>query len=737
MFPWCDELTGAGRYPHDRPLHPPRDGPGLERPAQVRALVPGGDPRPGGARRRRPGARRGRRAGAQRGAADPRARGGDRGDDAARRHRLPHRVGGQHDAALGRRVRAPRDDVVRPARHRARGAADRGDRSPAGQGRPAGRRPAGPRARAPVHDQGGAHPRGARGARRVGPPGRRHRLRDGPLAGPAARRAGAGRGGRHLRRGRHVLADRPVGGGRRRRRAGPAAGRRIHPGGAARLDQRVGRGAGGHRHGLRDGRPRGAARAADRGAGAVRGVRLGPEGLQRDAAQEEPDPLRAHRRPGPRRAGGDRAGDGRHPAVARAGHLALLDRAGLPARRGDHHRLPAAPDHGSGGEPGRRRRPDAGQPGVHRWADLHLLGAAGAGRGRPVPRGRLRAGAVGGDGDVEHRDAVPRDAACPRQGGRRGARRGAAGRDLPAGAVRTEPRPAVRARRGPAVSVELPLLARGKVREIYDAGDDRLLLVASDRISAYDHVLPTPIPDKGRVLTQLSVWWFEQLTPVLESFGASHHLVSADDVPAEVAGRAMLVRRLDMVPVECVARGYLSGSGTVEYQRTGSIRDVALPSGLVEGSRLPEPVFTPSTKAEVGQHDEAIDFSAVVSAVGADRAEELRALTLALYSRAAEIAEAAGIILADTKFEFGLHGDALVLADEVLTPDSSRFWPASSWAPGAAQPSYDKQYVRDWLTHESGWDRVSPPPELPDDVVAATRERYVTAYEQLTGRRFT
>jgi phosphoribosylaminoimidazole-succinocarboxamide synthase len=286
------------------------------------------------------------------------------------------------------------------------------------------------------------------------------------------------------------------------------------------------------------------------------------------------------------------------------------------------------------------------------------------------------------------------------------------------------------------VSVELPLLARGKVREIYDAGDDRLLLVASDRISAYDHVLPTPIPDKGRVLTQLSVWWFEQLTPVLESFGASHHLVSADDVPAEVAGRAMLVRRLDMVPVECVARGYLSGSGTVEYQRTGSIRDVALPSGLVEGSRLPEPVFTPSTKAEVGEHDEAIDFSAVVSAVGADRAEELRALTLALYSRAAEIAEAAGIILADTKFEFGLDGDELVLADEVLTPDSSRFWPASSWAPGRAQPSYDKQYVRDWLTDESGWDRSSTPPELPDDVVAATRERYVTAYEQLTGRRF-
>ena len=285
------------------------------------------------------------------------------------------------------------------------------------------------------------------------------------------------------------------------------------------------------------------------------------------------------------------------------------------------------------------------------------------------------------------------------------------------------------------MTVELPLVARGKVREIYDAGSDQLLLVASDRISAYDHVLPTPIPDKGKVLTQLSVWWFEQLTPVLEEFGASHHLISASDMPAEVTGRAMLVRRLEMLPVECVARGYLSGSGTVEYQRTGSIRDVALPGGLVEGSRLPAPVFTPSTKAEVGEHDEAIDFPAVEAAVGDARASELRELTLALYSRAADIALEAGIVLADTKFEFGLAGDSLVLGDEVLTPDSSRFWPASTWSPGSVQPSFDKQYVRDWLT-SSGWDRVSPPPELPDDVVAATRERYVTAYEQLTGRRF-
>ncbi|MGY1644015.1 phosphoribosylaminoimidazolesuccinocarboxamide synthase [Geodermatophilus sp. SYSU D00703] len=288
--------------------------------------------------------------------------------------------------------------------------------------------------------------------------------------------------------------------------------------------------------------------------------------------------------------------------------------------------------------------------------------------------------------------------------------------------------------------MDLPLVARGKVREVYDASTpaapDRLLLVASDRISAYDHVLPTPIPDKGRVLTALSVWWFEQLTPVLSSFGAAHHLLSADDVPDPVAGRAMLVRRLSMFPVECVARGYLSGSGTAEYRRTGSIRDVALPAGLVEGSQLPEPVFTPSTKAEAGEHDEAIDFAAVEAAVGAERAAELRELTLALYRRGAELAREAGIILADTKFEFGLDADGrLTLGDEVLTPDSSRFWPAITWSPGAPQPSFDKQYVRDWLT-SSGWDRTSPPPELPADVVEATRERYVTAYETLTGSTF-
>jgi len=297
------------------------------------------------------------------------------------------------------------------------------------------------------------------------------------------------------------------------------------------------------------------------------------------------------------------------------------------------------------------------------------------------------------------------------------------------------------------MTVPFELVARGKVREVYAVDDDRLLLVASDRISAYDAVLPTPVPDKGRVLTALSVWWFEQLGPVLAEHGAEHHLLAAGDallaegVPAELTGRSMLVRRLEMLPVECVARGYLSGSGTQEYQRSGAIVDVPLPAGLVEGSRLPEPVFTPSTKAEVGEHDEAIPFAGVVDAVGADRAEALRSLTLALYRRGAEIAEQAGIVLADTKFEFGIlpspaGAGPLVLGDEVLTPDSSRFWPAITWSPGAPQPSFDKQYVRDWLT-TSGLDRVAPAPELPEAVVAATRDRYVKAYEQLTGQHWT
>jgi phosphoribosylaminoimidazole-succinocarboxamide synthase len=285
------------------------------------------------------------------------------------------------------------------------------------------------------------------------------------------------------------------------------------------------------------------------------------------------------------------------------------------------------------------------------------------------------------------------------------------------------------------MSIDLPLVARGKVREIYDAGDDRLLLVASDRISAYDHVLPTPIPDKGRVLTALSVWWFEQLAPVLAAHGASHHLISASEVPSSVAGRAMLVRRLEMLPVECVARGYLSGSGTVEYSRSGAIRDVELPPGLVEGSKLPSPVFTPSTKAEVGEHDEAIAFADVERLVGPVRAAELRALTLALYARGAELAAAAGIVLADTKFEMGIVDGDLILVDEVLTPDSSRFWDASTYQPGQPQASYDKQFVRDWLETQP-WDKSAPGPELPDEVVAGTRARYVAAFERITGASF-
>jgi phosphoribosylaminoimidazole-succinocarboxamide synthase len=284
------------------------------------------------------------------------------------------------------------------------------------------------------------------------------------------------------------------------------------------------------------------------------------------------------------------------------------------------------------------------------------------------------------------------------------------------------------------VSVDLPLVARGKVREVYDAGSDRLLLVASDRISAYDWVLPTPIPDKGRVLTQLSVWWFDQLTPVLDSFGASHHLISATDVPAETAGRAMLVRRLEMLPVECVARGYLTGSGLKDYQRTGTVSGVALPPGLVEGSRLPEPIFTPSSKAPLGEHDEAITFDDVVALVGAETAARLRDLTLDVYRLGAGTAEKNGILVADTKLEFGTDPSTgeIVLGDEVLTPDSSRFWPADQWEPGRQQYSFDKQYAREWSL-STGWDKTEPGPEVPADVVDAVRARYVEVYERLTG----
>jgi phosphoribosylaminoimidazole-succinocarboxamide synthase len=271
------------------------------------------------------------------------------------------------------------------------------------------------------------------------------------------------------------------------------------------------------------------------------------------------------------------------------------------------------------------------------------------------------------------------------------------------------------------------LLHSGKVRDVYeDAGD--LVLVASDRVSIYDVVLPTPIPDKGAVLTRLSLWWFERLADLVPNH------VRGTDVPAEFAGRAMRCRRLDMLPVECVARGYLTGSGLKDYAATGTVSGVALPPGLVDGSRLPEPIFTPSTKAPLGEHDEPITYADVESLVGADTAARLRELTLAVYARGAEIAARTGIIVADTKLEFGRDPATgeIVLADEVLTPDSSRFWPADRWEPGRPQFSFDKQFVRDWSA-TLDWDRTAPGPEVPPDVVAATRERYVDVYERLTG----
>ena len=280
-------------------------------------------------------------------------------------------------------------------------------------------------------------------------------------------------------------------------------------------------------------------------------------------------------------------------------------------------------------------------------------------------------------------------------------------------------------------------IAAGKVRELYRVDDELLLLVASDRISAFDWVLPTTIPDKGAVLTAMSVFWFEALGDIVPN-----HLVADDDprIPAEVRGRALLVRSLDMVQFECVARGYLTGSGLIDYRNTGAVCGVELPAGLVEASQLAEPIFTPATKAPIGQHDENITFERMVAEAGSETATELRDLTLAVYRRGAEIAEKAGVILADTKLEFGRDANGrIVLGDEVLTPDSSRYWPAEGYAAGAVQPSYDKQYVRDWLTSpESGWDRKSntAPPPLPEDVVAATRAKYVEAYERVTGQRF-
>ncbi len=276
----------------------------------------------------------------------------------------------------------------------------------------------------------------------------------------------------------------------------------------------------------------------------------------------------------------------------------------------------------------------------------------------------------------------------------------------------------------------------GKVRDLYTptGEENQLLLVASDRISAFDFVLDTPIPDKGKVLTQLSLWWFEQLQDLLPN-----HVVSTE-VPEAVAGRAVLVEKLDMVPVECVARCYLTGGGLADYTATGVVSGVQLPAGLVDGSELPEPIFTPSTKAPVGEHDEPISYDQVVAEIGAPLAEQVRDLTIAILKRGNEIAAERGILLADTKVEFGRRADGtLVLADEVLTPDSSRFWPADQYAPGRPQPSFDKQYVRDWLTSPaSGWDRHGgeAPPALPDDVVEQTRAKYVEAYERLTGRTF-
>ena len=280
----------------------------------------------------------------------------------------------------------------------------------------------------------------------------------------------------------------------------------------------------------------------------------------------------------------------------------------------------------------------------------------------------------------------------------------------------------------------------GKVRDLYapvladgEVDPDTILLVASDRISAYDHILATPIPDKGAVLTRLSLWWFQQLGDLVPN-----HVLS-DDVPAPVAGRAILVRRLAMIPVEGVARAYLTGGGLGEYAATGAVSGIDLPPGLVDGSRLPEPIFTPSTKAPQGEHDQPIPYAAVVAEIGAERAAEVRELTVAILRRGNEIAAERGILLADTKVEFGIDPDGgIMLADEVLTPDSSRFWPADQWEPGHPQPSFDKQFVRDWLTRESGWDKNSgaEPPPLPAAVVEQTRARYVEAYERLTGTRF-
>jgi phosphoribosylaminoimidazole-succinocarboxamide synthase len=273
------------------------------------------------------------------------------------------------------------------------------------------------------------------------------------------------------------------------------------------------------------------------------------------------------------------------------------------------------------------------------------------------------------------------------------------------------------------------LLHSGKVREVYADGDD-IILVASDRVSVYDVILPTPIPDKGAILTQLSLWWFEQLKDLVPN-----HIISGTDVPPEWAGRAVRCQKLTMVPVECIARGYLAGLGLQEYRRDGAISGLALPEGLVEASKLPAPVFTPTTKATEG-HDEFMTYDEVVAQQGADLSDRLRELTLAVYTRGAQIAARSGVVIADTKLEFGIDAAGeLVLGDEVLTPDSSRFWPADTWAPGGPQQSWDKQFVRDWSL-ASGWDKTYPGPEIPAEVVEKTRALYVDVYERITGNRW-
>jgi phosphoribosylaminoimidazole-succinocarboxamide synthase len=287
----------------------------------------------------------------------------------------------------------------------------------------------------------------------------------------------------------------------------------------------------------------------------------------------------------------------------------------------------------------------------------------------------------------------------------------------------------VEVERGEGELVEL--LHSGKIRDVYADGDD-ILLVASDRISIYDVVLPTAIPDKGRILTQLSLWWFDKLSDVVPN-----HIISATDVPAEWAGRAVRCERLEMVMVECIARGYLAGSGLKEYEKQGAVSGVVLEPGLIEGSRLSEPVFTPTTKVAPGEgHDEFITFGDVEASVGADVAAELRRITLDVYRRGSEIAAAKGIIIADTKIELGVSGGSLKLGDELLTPDSSRFWAADEWRPGGTPRYLDKQFLRDWSSSLTEWDRTAPGPEIPDEVVEATRSRYVEVYERLTGERW-